>query len=128
MPSATSYSPRSFVCSNSMPELNIRPSIVFGWAVNSAGSMVNRVSSTNNVMRFSVGPMMAGSIHNAVDVDGDCAQFCVETNEQFGLDTKMELLVLGNGERRACCNCDFDDNRTLFLLLDERMEKKENGK
>lgn len=54
MPSATSYSPRSFGCVNSMPELNILPNIVFGWAVNIAGSMVKRVSSTSKVIRFSI--------------------------------------------------------------------------
>lgn len=104
-----------------MPELNIRPSIVFGWAVNRAGSIVKRVSSTNSVMRFSVGPIISGNVDN--DVDGDCALLLVETNEQFGLDTKMELLVLGNGDRRACCSWDFDDNRTLFLLK----KKKKNS-
>lgn len=65
--------------------------------------MVNRVSSTSNVMRFSVGPIIVGRVTNDVDVEGDCA-LLVDTNEQFGLDTKMELLVLGNGERRACCS------------------------
>lgn len=66
--------------------------------------MVNRVSSTNNVIRFSVGPIIVGNAANDVDVDGDCALLLVDTNEQFELDTKMELLVLGNGERRACCS------------------------
>lgn len=56
------------------------------------------------MIRFSVGPIIAGRIANDVDVDGVCALLLVETNEQFGLDTKMELLVLGNGERRACCS------------------------
>lgn len=51
MPSATSYSPRSFVCVNSRPELNMRPSIVLGRAVNSSGLMTNRVLSTTRVMR-----------------------------------------------------------------------------
>lgn len=68
MPSATSYSPRSLVCVNSMPELNMRPSIVFGCAVNKAGSMVKRVSSTNRVMRFSFIVIVGGS-GNMVDAD-----------------------------------------------------------
>lgn len=55
---------------------------------------------------------MVGNVDS--DVDGDCMLLLIETYEQFGLDTKTEL-VLGNGERRACCNCDFDDKRTLFL-------------
>lgn len=69
--------------------------------------------------------MLADNVANPLDVDGDCALFCKETKEQFGLDTKMELLVLGNGERRACCSCDFDDNRTLFLSRKKNEEKNE---
>lgn len=114
MPSATSYSPRSFVWVNSRPLLNIRPSIVFGRAVNSAGSMVKRVSSTNNVIRFSFGP------NGAVVCCINCVVRFAGTNddEQCGLDDKIDALVLGNGDRRACCSCDFDGKlhrRTLFL-------------
>lgn len=36
-----------------------RPSIVFGWAVNIAGSIVKRVSSTSRVIRFSTCPVTA---------------------------------------------------------------------
>lgn len=53
MPSATSYSPRSFGCVNSIPELNIRPSIVFGCAVHKDLSIIKRVSSTKSVIRLS---------------------------------------------------------------------------
>lgn len=98
----------------------MRPSIVFGCAVNKAGSMVNRVSSTNSVMRFSVGPIIVSGGGKAVN--GAVVEVPIEINddadEQCGLDANIELLVLGRGERRACCNCDFEgkfDNRTLFL-------------
>lgn len=64
-------------------------------------------------MRFSVGPTIVGKVDS--DVDGDCVLLLFETYEQLGLDNKTELLVLGNGERRACCSCDFEESRTLFL-------------
>ena len=52
MPLASSYSPRSLGVNDvSHDELNMRPSIVFGWARNNCGSMTNRVSSTTNVTR-----------------------------------------------------------------------------
>lgn len=79
---------------------------------------MKRVSSTKSVMRFSVGPRFVGKIGN--DADGDCTLLFVEAYEQFALDTRMELLVLGNGERRACCNWAFEDKRTLFLYRIDR--------
>lgn len=70
-------------------------------------------------MRLSFGPINSGG--GKAD-NGTVVEVPIETNddvdEQCGLDTNIELLVLGRGERRACCNCDFDgkfDNRTLFL-------------
>lgn len=53
------------------------------------------------------------------DVEVDCPPLPIATND----DDKMELLVLGNGDRRACCNCDFDDKRTLFLWIEQSEEK-----
>lgn len=64
-------------------------------------------------MRLSVGPIIVGKIDS--DVEGDCVWLLFETYEQFGLDSRTQLLVLGSGERRACCSCDFEDKRTLFL-------------
>lgn len=55
IPSATSYSPRSFVCVNSSPELNMRPSIVLGRAVKRRGFITKRVLSTTRVMRSAKG-------------------------------------------------------------------------
>lgn len=52
----------------------------------------------------------------------DCPPVPIATND----DDKMELLVLGNGDRRACCNWDFDDKRTLFLWIKRKEGKKEN--
>lgn len=44
---------------------------------------------------------MVGNVD--AEVDGDCELMFGATNEQL-LDTKAQLLVLGNGDRRACCN------------------------
>lgn len=55
IPSATSYSPRSLVCVNSSPELNMRPSIVLGRAVKRRGFITKRVLSTTRVMRSAKG-------------------------------------------------------------------------
>lgn len=55
IPSATSYSPRSLVCVNSRPELNMRPSIVLGRAVKRRGFITKRVLSTTRVMRSAKG-------------------------------------------------------------------------
>lgn len=52
IPSATSYSPLSFgLVSWEADELNIRPSIVSGWATNKDASTTNRVFSTTKVIR-----------------------------------------------------------------------------
>lgn len=100
--------------------------------------MVKRVWSTNNVMRFSMMPFGPVAI-SAVDGDAigifiaDAANKFVgaidETAATNEADAKLcgpceyPELVLGNGERRACCNCDLlgkFDNLTLFLQV-ERM-------
>lgn len=51
IPSATSYSPRSFgrIKLFSIEEVNILPSMVLGWARNRSWSTINRVSSTTRV-------------------------------------------------------------------------------
>lgn len=76
-------------------------------------------------MRFSVGPIIVGGGSIVVDADACCApQIDANDDEQCGLDANMELLVLGNGDRRACCNCDFDDKRTLFLCMFEMKNRQ----
>lgn len=46
----TSNSPRSFGCVNSIPEVNILPSIVFGCDTSKEASMTKRVLSTKSVI------------------------------------------------------------------------------
>lgn len=68
--------------------------------------MVKRVSSTKSVIRFSVGPAATNEVAGSkIGATIDIADANEAVAEQWGPGMAYEVpLVLGRGERRACCN------------------------
>lgn len=60
-----------------MGETTYLPSIVFGWAVKSAGSKIKRVLSTTSVIRSSLCPEVVVEFRVEVDPDKESLSWCL---------------------------------------------------